>query len=513
MPSINAPDGAVVPILESPCALLKDAAAHAPDHAALIMGDILLTYRAFDDLVDRLAQRFADAGASGRAIAMLLPNSLELCIAIFAAQRCGAMSCTLNPDYSARELKPILEDADPALILVTEASARAVDHSAPQIVMGRGTRPWLSDLKMGAPFTGPLPHPGAIGSLQYTGGTTGRSKGVMLTHASIAANIAQREAFLPTRSEQEVILCIMPLFHVFAVAMCLHLAVRARSTLVLLPRYRPDWVLDAIEEHSATLFPAGPTVFQSLLQYEGLDRHRLSTVKAAYSGSAPLSAATLAKWEAATGIPIYEGFGQTEAGPVLTYHSPHFPTKQGSVGPALPLTEVDIVDVETGETSLASGQVGEIRARGPQLMKRYNNLPEETANTVRGDWLYTGDIGRLDEEGYLFIEDRKKDLVISGGYNIYPREIDEVLLSHSGVAEAAAIGVPDSYRGEVIEAFVVLNDGTDLAEIEAHSAENLVKYKRPLRFFVLRELPKTSVGKIDKKTLKAKRIQELSHVA
>ncbi|MEM6467846.1 MAG: AMP-binding protein, partial [Pseudomonadota bacterium] len=384
---------------------------------------------------------------------------------------------------------------------------------AQTVLIGDDFGAWRDSIAASPLFSGPLPHPGALGSLQYTGGTTGRSKGVTLSHAAISVNIAQREAFLPTLSGHEVIVCIMPLFHVFAVAMCLHLSVSARSTLVLLPRYRPDWLLDAITTHRATLLPAGPTVFQSLLQFDGLSRDRLRSLKAAYSGSAPLSAATLAQWEEATGVPIYEGFGQTEAGPILTYHSPHFGLKQGSVGPALPLTEVEIVDVETGEEVLEAGKTGEIRARGPQVMKGYRNLPEETAQTLRDGWLYTGDIGRLDEDGYLFIEDRKKDLVISGGYNIYPREIDEVLLSHNEVLEAAAIGVADSYRGEVIEAFVVLRDGAQLADIETHAAENLVKYKRPARFFVVAELPKTSVGKIDKKALKAKRALELTNVA
>ncbi|MEO0411395.1 MAG: AMP-binding protein [Pseudomonadota bacterium] len=513
MPDIHAPDGSVVQMAESPCALLKAAADLSGDHPALVMGNITLSYGRFDQAVDALAQQFYDAGANGRTIAMLLPNSIELCIALFAAQRCGAMSCTLNPDYSARELKPILEDADPVLILVTQASAAAVSHHAKQSIMGGDTNAWLSALQGQSAYAGPLPNPGAIASLQYTGGTTGRAKGVMLTHASIAANIAQREAFLPTAPEGEVIVCIMPLFHVFAVAMCLHLAVRARSTLVLLPRYRPDWLLETIAMHKVTLFPAGPTVFQSLLQYDGLDQKKLKTVTAAFSGSAPLSAATLRAWEAATGVPIYEGYGQTEAGPVLTYHSPHFPTKQGSVGPSLPLTEVEIVDLETGDTALGSGKVGEIRARGPQIMQGYRNLREETDSTLRHGWLYTGDIGRLDDAGYLFIEDRKKDLVISGGYNIYPREIDEALLSHPGVIEAAAIGVPDSYRGEVIEAFVVLKNGIGIDDIDAHSAETLVKYKRPARFFIVTELPKTTVGKIDKKSLKAARLEEMNHVA
>ena len=291
---------------------------------------------------------------------------------------------------------------------------------------------------------------------------------------------------------------MMPLFHSFAAAMCPHLAANAAGTLVILPRYRPDWVVDAIEAEHVTRLPAGPTAFNSLLGYDGLARDRLASVRCAYSGSAPLAAATLARWQAATGIAVYEGYGQSEAGPVLTYQRPGAAAELGSVGRALPGTAIEIVDAVDGVTPAA---VGEIRARWPQLMTGYLNDPAATAEALRGGWLYTGDIGHMDGDGDLFIDDRKKDMAIVGGYNVYPREIDEVLMTCPGVVEAAAVAIPDAYRGEVIRAFAVV-DGTDAGAIAAHLAANLVKYKQPAVIELLAALPRTAVGKVDKVALR-----------
>jgi long-chain acyl-CoA synthetase len=286
---------------------------------------------------------------------------------------------------------------------------------------------------------------------------------------------------------------MMPLYHSFAAAMCLHMSAYCGGALHILPRYRPDWLLDCIARERITRLPAGPTVFASLLGFDGLTRGSVASLVCAYSGSAPLPHDTLARWEAATGVPIYEGYGQSEAGPVLTYHGPGMALKQGSVGPALPLTELRIA---------GGGRSGEVLARGPQLMDGYLGRAEETAATLAGGWLHTGDIGRIDEDGYLFIEDRKKDMAIVGGYNVYPREVDEVLSLHPAVREAGAVGVPDAYRGEVIWAFVA-GDAVTEAEVTDHCAARLARYKRPARLVMLAALPRTPVGKIDKQALKA----------
>jgi long-chain acyl-CoA synthetase len=252
---------------------------------------------------------------------------------------------------------------------------------------------------------------------------------------------------------------MMPLFHVFAVAMCLHLSAYCGGRLVIMPRYRADAVLDLIAAEKITRLPAGPTVFIGLLNHEKFAATDFSSLRTAYSGSAPLPEQTLRQWSAQTGTAILEGFGQTEAGPVLTYVREGSLFKVGSVGPALPQTAIEIVDAETGTKVLGVGEIREIRARGPQIMSGYRNRPKETAEALRDGYLYTGDIGELDADGYLYIRDRKKDLVIVGGYNVYPREIDEVLFAHPAVKEAASTGAPDAYYGETVRAFVVLNDG------------------------------------------------------
>jgi long-chain acyl-CoA synthetase len=246
-------------------------------------------------------------------------------------------------------------------------------------------------------------------------------------------------------------------------------------------------------------------VFIGLMGYAGFAERDFSSLYACYSGSAPLPAETLKMWQDLTGCAILEGFGQTEAGPVLTYVRQGGVIKPGSAGPVLPRTEVQIVDVETGTKVLGVGEIGEIRARGPQIMSGYRNRPEDTAKTLREGWLYTGDIGEFDEDGYIWIRDRVKDMAIVGGYNVYPREIDEVLYAHPDVKEAAAVGVPDKYRGEVIKAFVVPKDGVSLTadDILSYCRANLAKYKVPTAVEVVAELPKTTVGKIDKKALRA----------
>ncbi|MFQ5692941.1 MAG: AMP-binding protein, partial [Nitrospinota bacterium] len=254
-----------------------------------------------------------------------------------------------------------------------------------------------------------------------------------------------------------------------------------------------------------TRLPAGPTVFNGLMGYEGFEGTDFSSLRTGYSGSAPLPEETLKRWQAQTGCPIREGYGQSEAGPVLTYVPEGREIKPGSVGPPLPLTELQIVDVDTGTKVLGVGEQGEIRARGPQIMSGYRNRPEETAETLRDGWLYTGDIGEFDAAGDLYIRDRKKDMAIVGGYNVYPREIDEVLYAHPAIAEAAAVGVPDDYRGEVIKAYVALKPGAECTpeDLMAHCRERLAKYKVPVSIEIMAEIPKTTVGKIDKKALRS----------
>lgn len=492
--------------------LLHDAARSAPESPAVTFDDETVTYVEYAGLVAGLANVLRHKGAAGERVAVVLPNSLDTAVALFAAQAAGAQVVPVNPAYTARELEQILSDAAPRIVLFWQAAApdipslgQAIGCECLDLSIGGRLDPAWKALGAGA-LSGYLPDPGSLAMLQYTGGTTGRSKGVDILHRQVTTNIEQREARLPTRSGRESVLCVMPLFHVFAQAMCLYLAVRARSRLVILLRFKPEAVMDALKTEGISLFPAGPTVFTGLLQTPGFSALDFSTLHACYSGSAPLPQEILNRWREVTGSFIYEGYGQTEAGPVLTYIGPGTQRRAGSVGLPLAGTQVEIVALDDRNKVLARNDRGEIRARGPQIMSGYRNLPGETATALSPDgWLYTGDIGEMDDEGYLFIRDRKKDLVIVGGYNVYPREIDEVLYQHPDVAEAAAFGIPDSYYGEVVVAKVALKNGCDVTsdDLIAHCRKNLAPYKVPRTLTLADTLPKTDAGKIDKVALRS----------
>jgi long-chain acyl-CoA synthetase len=491
--------------------MLAEAAARFPERTALTCGPRRLSYAQYQRCVGAFAAELIACGARGGRVALVCANSLDVPIAMFGAHAAGAQAVPINPTYTERELGYILKDADPIVVVYDADIAGKVEPLvaalgiANTVRIGEGARAldaWKDEPERRLPE--PWPSPDDLATLQYTGGTTGLPKGVNISHRQMAVNISQREAALPTRRGDESILCMMPLFHVFAVAMCLHLSAYCGGRLVIMPRYRPDALLELIASAKITRLPAGPTVFIGLLGHEKFAATDFSSLRTAYSGSAPLPEETMRQWQAQTGTPILEGFGQTEAGPVLTYVREGAAFKVGSAGPALPLTTLEIVDTETGTNVLGTGEIGEIRARGPQIMSGYRNRPTETAETLRHGYLYTGDIGELDADGYLFIRDRKKDMVIVGGYNVYPREVDEVLFTHPAVREAATTGAPDGYYGETVRAFVVLNDNARVAadELIAHCKKNLAPYKVPSQIHLLDALPRTTVGKIDKLALR-----------
>jgi len=492
--------------------MLADTCARFPDATALVCGPRNLTYVEYFRCVAGFAEELVQHGARGSRVALVCANSLDMPIAIFGIHAAGAQAVPINPTYTERELGYILEDADPIAIVYEAELASKIEPLVATLGIsytvpiggetGRSLDIWRHQADRQASQSWPTPDD--LATLQYTGGTTGRPKGVNISHRQMAVNVSQREAALPTRPGDESILCMMPLFHVFAVAMCLHLAAYCGGRLVIMPRYRPEAVLELIAAQKISRLPAGPTVFIGLLNHEKFAATDFSSLRTAYSGSAPLPEETLRQWAAQTGTAILEGFGQTEAGPVLTYVRENGQLKVGSVGAALPLTTIEIVDTKAGTKLLGIGEIGEIRARGPQIMSGYRNRPKDTAEALRGGFLYTGDIGELDADGYLFIRDRKKDMVIVGGYNVYPREVDEVLFTHPAVKEAASTGAPDPYYGETVRAFVVLNDGARIGanELIDHCKKNLAPYKVPSQIYLIEALPRTTVGKIDKLALR-----------
>jgi long-chain acyl-CoA synthetase len=491
--------------------MLRDAAVRHPQGLALVCGEDKLTYAEYAACVSGLARELMMLGAGGGRVALLMGNSVDIAIATFAAQAAGAQVVPLNPAFTRHELAPILENAAASVVIHDVAVAATVDELSRQsafhtIAVGPGARrltQWRADLSLIDDLR--LPDPDLLSTLQYTGGTTGRPKGVDLTHRAVSFNVAQREALLPTESERERILAITPLFHVYAVSMGLYLSAYCRGTLIIMPHYKADIVLATVEREKATLLSGSPTIFTGLMSDEQFGKTDLTSLRLCFSGASALSEETLRRWEAATGCPICEGYGQSEAGPVLSFNPRHGLRKAGSVGIAVPATEIQIVDTDSGTRVLGTGESGEIRARGPQIMNGYRGLVEETREALRDGWLYTGDIGMIDADGYLHIRDRKKDMVIVSGYNVYPREVEEVLFSHPAVLETAVIGMPDAYRGEVLIGFVVPRSPAAPAaeELRGYVAERLVHYKVPKEIRIVQALPKTTVGKPDKRQLRA----------
>jgi long-chain acyl-CoA synthetase len=501
---------------------MLDAAARArPDALALVCGDDRLDYRAYAACVAGFALELQRAGIGADArVALLMGNSVDIAIATFAVQAAGAQLVPLNPMYTASELAPMLVDADPALVVCDAAVVPVLERAAaseralaalPRIVVGsaageRRLTAWRGMHELAARM--PLPTATQLSTLQYTGGTTGRSKGVDLLHAAVAVNVSQREALVATHLDDERVLVVTPLFHVYAVAMGLYLAAHARGTLVVLERYRPELVLETITRERISLLAASPTVLVGLMAHEAFARAELASLRLVTSGAQALPAATLARWEEATGCPIVEGYGQSEAGPVLAYNPSVGVRKPGTVGLPLPRTEIEIVDLATGHVVQPLGAEGEIRVRGPQLMRGYRQRPQETAEALRDGWLHTGDIGAFDGDGYLRICGRKKEMAIVAGFNVYPREVEEALCAHPDVGEAAVVGVPDAYRGEALVATVVAAPSAvvDSDALLAWLGERLVRYKVPKAIRVVAALPKTGVGKVDKSALRSQAI-------
>lgn len=490
--------------------MLMHAADSAPEREAIVCQDERLTYQEYLRCVAWFADELLGLGVERKRIVLILGNSVDICVAMFATHAARAQAVPLNPLYTAREFRELLDDAAPHVVLYEEDVRRLVEPLVDElgiphrICIGSGERrltKWRYAADRPLP---PLPNPEDLATLQYTGGTTGRAKGAYLSHGAIATNVSQREALLPTRKVGERLLCVMPLFHIYATAMCLHNMVYAAGTLVIVPRYTPDAVFDLLAIERITIIAGSPTLFMSLLTHERFSQVEFLDLCVSYSGSAALPEELLGQWESATGAPVVEGYGQSETGPVLTFNPLYGLRKPGSVGVPLPDTDIQVVDLDNGVQPLAVGDQGEIRVRGPQMMMGYRNRPDENAMVMRDGWLYTGDVGEFDADGYLYIRDRKKEMAKVSGFNVFPREIEEVLYLHPAVREAAAVRVPDEYRGELVKAFVALHKGAMVTpeQLSAHCRENLTKYKVPATVSIVDELPKTAVGKIDKNRLR-----------
>jgi long-chain acyl-CoA synthetase len=340
--------------------------------------------------------------------------------------------------------------------------------------------------------------------LQYTGGTTGVSKGVMLTHANLRANVEQVRAWFPDADPgREVMMAVLPFFHVYGLTVCLLLGLRIGAALVLLPRFDLDGVMSAVDKYRPTLLPGVPTMYVAINKAVETGGHDLSSIKACLSGAAPLPLEVAERFERFSGGRLVEGYGLSESSPVAIANPIYGKRKAGTIGMPIPDTLARIADPSQPERTMPVGEPGELALAGPQVMLGYWNRPDETAQVLQDGWLLTGDMAVMDEEGYFSIVDRKKDLIIAGGYNVYPREVEEILCEHPKVLEVAVAGVPDSYRGEIVKAFVVLRSGEQatVEEIREFAMGRLAGYKVPRSVEFRDDLPKTLIGKVLRRAL------------
>jgi long-chain acyl-CoA synthetase len=493
-----------------------------------------------------MAWRFAGAlkamgVGKGDRVGLILPNCPQAYVALFAIWRLGAVVVQNNPLYTERELTHQLSDARVDVLLALDLTydrVKAARKTVPiREVIITSVLDELGGIKrVVAPFTrkgkasmatigkdepvrrwrdvlasspGPVPEVAVdadtdLAMLQYTGGTTGLSKGVMLTHTNIGANAAQINEWLPDLEPgREVIMTALPFFHAYGLTTCLTLGVRTGAALVLQPRFDLHKVLEAVDKYRPTIFPGVPTMYVAINNAVGRDKHDLSSIKACVSGAAPLPMEVSDEFERHAGGRLVEGYGLTEASPVTHANPVYGKRKVGTIGLPLPNTVARIADPSDLSRDMPIGEPGELAVQGPQVMQGYWNHPEETAQVLQDGWLLTGDMATMDEEGYFAIVDRKKDLIIAGGYNVYPREVEEVLYEHPKVMEACVAGVPDRYMGEVVKAFVVLRPGQEatVQEIRDFVDDRLAKYKVPRSIEFRDELPKTMIGKVLRRKL------------
>ena len=506
--------------------LFRQAAEEHRGRTALSFYGTTFEFGRLQALVEKMAASLAASGVSkGDRVALMLPNCPQYVISFFATVKLGAIVTQINPLYVEREIEHILNDSGAETIVVYAAVYERVKAVLPDsnlktvIVVDFGDEPEGLDaahhsfgnfLSVDADPAPDVEIDAAedVAALQYTGGTTGVSKGAMLTHRNLVANVQQSiDVFVQNPDVFRGRKCVgaLPFFHIYGLTCVMLFGIRLGSEQVLLPRFEVEEALAVFDNERPTMFAGVPTMYMALLASgEDLRKHHLHDVMIFNSGGSALPVNLKRSFEEKVGKPLFEGYGLSEASPV-THNNPPFlgEGREGSIGIPIPSTDARIVDVETGETEMPVGESGELIIKGPQVMKGYLNMPEETASALKNGWLHTGDVAKMDEDGYFFIVDRKKDMIVASGYNVYPREVEEVLFEHPDVAEAVAIGVPDEYRGETVKAFVVKRSGatTTEEEILAFCKERLAPYKAPKTVEFRDDLPKSAVGKLLRRVL------------
>ena len=534
---------------------LEDSARKYPNSIATILpgkfGDTKLTYRELNELANRLANALIDMGVKkGDRVALYMPNCPQFVIAYSGILKAGAIVVTTSPLYSPREVEHQFNDSEAETVIVLSLYYPVVKQVQPKtrvqkvivsnikehlggidgllfgllrekkeghrVELAEGDL-WLPDLLDKYPADDPKVDvgPDDIALFQYTGGTTGVPKAAVILHRNLVANALQASAFLPdVKIPEEIHLAAIPLFHVFGMVAVMAWAWSLSAAMILVTNPRDiDALLKAISKYKPTLFMGVPTMYNAINHHPDIDKYDVKSIRACISGSAPLPMSVKQTFEELTGGRLVEGYGLTEA-PTATHCNPMYGLNvEGSIGLPLPDVEAKIVDIDTGTKDLPIGETGELILRSPAVMKEYWNMPEETEIALREGWLYTGDIALMDENGYFYIVDRKKDMIIASGFNIYPSEVEDVLYEHPKIQEAAVAGIPDPKRGETVKAWVVLKPGetTTVDEIRDFCRDKLASYKIPYYVEFRDELPKTMVGKVLRRALAEQEAKKRAH--
>jgi len=523
---------------------LEEAARKYPDAPCTIFKGARISYKEMDALTDRLAAGLADLGIKkGDRVGIIIPNTPQFVIVYFAILKLGAIVVANNPLYSAREIEHQVNDAGVEVMIVMsnyykitkQVQPKSKIHTVVVTNIKESLPPvlaflfgltkekkggfrveleqgdiWLKDLiERHKPEDRPQVEVGTddVAIFQYSGGTTGVSKAAVDLHRNLVADTLMIRHWMPDCVDgKEVVLMAIPLFHVYGMVAGMCFAMRAAASMVMIPNPRDiKDVLENLQKYKASIYPGVPTMYNAINNHPDVKakKYNLSSIKACISGSAPLMRETKDRFEALTGGKLVEGFGMSET-PTASHCNPLYgKNPPGSIGVPLPDMDARIISLEDETTILPPGEVGELVVKGPIVMKGYHNMPTETANALRDGWLYTGDIAKMDEEGFFYIVDRKKELIKPGGYQVWPREVEEVIIQHPKVLEVGVAGVPDAYRGETVKAWVVPQAGQTISEqeIKEWCKDRIAKYKIPTQVECRSELPKTTVGKILRREL------------
>jgi long-chain acyl-CoA synthetase len=485
---------------------LADTAGRRPDHIAIKLDDFEVSYAVLEQGAQRAAGWLRELGVeAGDRVGVMLPNVPHFPVTYYGALRLGAVVVPMNPLLKGREVEHYLTDSGAKVLFAwqdfADAARAGADAAGAELILVEPQQ-FIQDLFQKDPVEEIADRDSDDSAvLIYTSGTTGTPKGADLSHGNLGSNVETILSSLIEMRDDDVILGALPFFHSFGQTCALNACITAGATLTLIPRFDPDHALEIIERDKVTIFEGVPTMYVAMLHASKAGDADTSSLRLCVSGGSAMPGEVLRAFEEKFGCKILEGYGLSETSPVASFNHPDRERKVGSIGTPVEGVEMKVVDDEGNEVE--QGEVGEIVIKGPNVMKGYWNKPDATAETIKDGWFHTGDMAKVDEDGYFFIVDRKKDLIIRGGYNVYPREVEEILYEHPAVREVAVVGLPHDDLGEEVGAAVALKDGHDATaqELQAYARDNVAAYKYPRRVWFVDELPKGPTGKILKREI------------